>query len=209
MLNLFKRLAVLIVAGVFFGLSSPHNTMAQDTTDGVIVPARAPDGDVIPDAEVPAAADNENEKLVKEALDKYPQGGPELVALISQMVVASPDLADAFLNARGSANPEQRAAIGAGLGRAVAVFNGRDTEADTNTATAIAQLVAAAGDEVIQTAFVAAIGDGTAAIAAAPATPAAPADAAGGRASGPRTGSLSVQSSGGGSGGGDPLSPSS
>ncbi len=203
---------MLVVAVVFFSLLSPHNAMAQDATDGVIVPVRAPDGAVIPDTEVPAAADNENEKLVNEALEKYPQGGPELVALISRLVVASPDMADAFLNARGSASPEQRTAIGTGLGRAVAIFNARNTDTDTNTATAIAQLVAVAEDNVIQTAFVAALNDGTTAIGAAPAGRAANAAAdagAGGRASGPRTGSLSFQSSGGGSGGGDPVSPGS
>ncbi len=186
---------MVAVAGVVLLGALPQNTRAQDAGF---------DANLILTALQEGAGDTKIQELVNAALAQYPQGGADLAALISKLVVASPKLADAFLKTRGLANPAQKSAIGAGLGQAVSIINEKDPEA----ATAIAQLVAAANDKIIQTAFVASIGDGTTAIGDGTAGGGATA-ATGGRASGPRAGSLAVQSSGGGSGGGDPVSPSS
>ena len=209
-MGFFKRLAILLATGVVLLSLPPQQAVAQNAGDNA---------SLILTALEEGADDARLQELVNAALAKYPQGGAELVALIRRLVIASPKLADAFLNARSSASSGQKSSIGTGLGQAVSIINKKDPEA----ATAIAQLVAAANDKVIQTAFVAAVGDGTAATGAGGGGTAATGAGgggtartaggggrtAGGRASGPRAGSLAVQSSGGGSGGGDPVSPSS
>ncbi len=190
MIYFFRRLILGVVLGLMFAASGQQQTLAQESAGNIDV--------ILASLEQKTGTDLHLQMC--DLLTGYPEGGDALSKLVRSLVLKSPKLASGFIDLVTCAGSGQKAGIGAGLGQAASIINEKDPDA----ATAIAQLVAAGNDNIIQTSFIAAVGGGTAATGGG-----TTAGTAGGRSSGPRAGSLAVQSSGGGSGGGDPVSPSS
>jgi hypothetical protein len=201
-LSFYRNVVIFAVVGLVLVLSSPQPVMAQGAGgDGGVTLAVLEQNALEQDA-----TDADIQKFVTAALAEYQDNEAGLADLVRRLVEVSPKLTDAFLQVGTSGTTGQKTAIGTGLGEAASVINKTDAEA----ATAIGQLVADSGDKVIQAAFTAAVGGGTAAVPGAPAGGGA--TGAAGDQAGPGGGtpapSLAVGSSGGGSGGGS-ISPSS
>ncbi len=107
-------------------------------------------------------------------LSAYPSGGPGMVALVAEALAADIDLLDKIIALIDAANPAQRAAIGAGLGRAAKYYetlaekavDDAAREAAVNKAELIARAVAKTENPVVMASFALGTGDTPAAIPA-------------------------------------------
>jgi hypothetical protein len=77
-------------------------------------------------------------------LAQYPLGGPGLRAAVARLVEATPSLAGAIVTAAAHATPEQKAAIGAGLGDASAYYAKIGTDVAAYAANQITQAMTGA-----------------------------------------------------------------
>jgi hypothetical protein len=92
----------------------------------------------------------------KSILQSYPAGGPELVAQIRDLVVASKDTLGPVINLLAGANKDQKNAIAAGLAQAAKVVVGKRDQA---YATQIQQAILDTKDQDVVLAYAGAAGD--------------------------------------------------
>jgi hypothetical protein len=145
------------------------------------------------------------------ALVTYPSGGPEMVNFITRLLASDIELLDEVIGLIESANPAQKAAIGAALGRAAKYYEALagkavDDEAKQvalNKAERIAKAVAETGNPIVMASYNIGSGEATAAVAGrqAPAGAATPGGSLGQSASGGNGGTDSSGSGGGSSSG--------
>jgi hypothetical protein len=88
-------------------------------------------------------------------LQQYPDGGPAMISRIRDLAASDPATLPILIGLLANANPNQRAAIGTGLGQAAQIC----VRTDQAYATEIQRLVAASGIAEAITALAAVIGD--------------------------------------------------
>lgn len=101
-------------------------------------------------------------------LSQFPTGGPGLVSAIRDLIASDNATLDTVIKLIATANAQQRAGIGSGLGLAMALCIGPDQA----YAGQIQAAVAATGDRLAMTAFVSSSGQVTATTAISAAAPA-------------------------------------
>ncbi|HWA85973.1 MAG TPA: hypothetical protein VG710_07115, partial [Opitutus sp.] len=92
-----------------------------------------------------------------QALQQYPNGGAQLISLMRDVAVAHPEALSTIMSALSSANTDQQAAIGSGLGQAAQI----SVRTDQAYANQIQQALASSNSDAAKTAFAGVTGDTT------------------------------------------------
>ena len=90
-----------------------------------------------------------------EMLQRYPEGGPRMIAQVRDLAASDPATLPIILGLVGNANKEQKAAIGAGLAQAARIC----VRTDQAYATDIQQAIARTKDEEVVLAYAGIAGD--------------------------------------------------
>ena len=89
------------------------------------------------------------------ALQNFPNGGAQLISLIRDVAVAHPEALNSIVALLKTANTDQQAAIGSGLGQAAQIV----TKTNPTYANQIQQAVASAGSDAATTSFASVTGN--------------------------------------------------
>jgi hypothetical protein len=110
----------------------------------------------------PAAAQTSTNQQVQQflanpsqVLQQYQNGGAQLISLVRDVATSHPEALATIMSLIASANPDQQAAIGSGLGQAAQIV----ARTNPDYAAQIQQAVAASGNNTVQTAYAGATGN--------------------------------------------------